>query len=39
MLDMLEFLKDEGVDAGLIDQVKTFRAQFPPEESLRRRAS
>ena len=37
MLDMLEFLKDEGVDAGLIDQVKTFRAQFPPEESLRRR--
>ena len=37
MLDMLEFLKDEGVDAGLIEQVKAFRAQFPPEESLRRR--
>lgn len=37
MLDMLEFLKNEGVDAGLIEQVAAFRAQFPPEESLRRR--
>ena len=37
MLDMLEFLKDEGVKPGLIEQIRTFRGQFPAEEELRRR--
>ena len=36
MLDMLEFLKDEGVKPGLIEQIRTFRGQFPAEEELRR---
>ena len=40
MLDMLEFLRDEGVSADITAEIEKFRDAYPEEdETLRRRVS
>ena len=36
-LDMLEFLRQEGISERIIEEIRRFRAQWPAEESLRQR--
>ena len=37
ILDMLEFLRQEGISERIIEEIRRFRAQWPAEESLRQR--
>ena len=37
MLDILEFLRDEGVSAGIIAEVKKFRDTYPEADALLQR--
>ena len=37
MLDMLDYLREEGINPAIIKEVEAFRGRFPTEEGLRRR--
>lgn len=37
MLDMLDYLREEGINPAILKEVEAFRGRFPTEESLRRR--
>lgn len=37
ILDMLEFLRQEGISERIIEEIRRFRAQWPAEESLQQR--